>query len=125
MAEVGEEHASLWTLAVPPLVWAVHFLASYLTVAVWCAKLSGEGRALGGARIALASYTAMALAVLALTGARGLRKARHAGARPPHDADTPEDRYRFLGRAALLLSGLSAVAIAYETLVIVFVRSCD
>jgi len=42
----------------------------------------------------------------------------------PHDADTPEDRHRFLGFATLLLSGLSAVAVIYTALVVVVFRSC-
>ena len=37
----------------------------------------------------------------------------HGNATLPHDDDTPEDRHRFLGFAALLLSALSAVAVIY------------
>lgn len=122
--KVAEEHANLWTLAFPPLVWAAHFLLSYCTAAVWCAKFAENGE-LGTARVAVAIYTAAALAVLLLSGARGYRKQRLGKVRAPHDRDTPEDRYRFLGYAAMLLSGLSAIAVCYASLVVVFIRSCE
>jgi hypothetical protein len=123
--KVEEEHANLWTLAFPPIVWAVHFLLSYCTAAVWCAKFAGTSGALGTARIAIAVYTAAALAALLISGARGYRRQSLGNERAPHDRDTPEDRYRFLGYAAMLLSGLSAIAVCYAALVVVFIRSCE
>jgi hypothetical protein len=41
-----------------------------------------------------------------------------------HDLDSPEDRHRFLGFATLLLSGLSAVAVAYAALAATFFDTC-
>jgi hypothetical protein len=123
--KVDEEHANLWTLAFPPIVWAAHFLLSYCTAAVWCAKFAGEDRGLSTARFAIAIYTAAALAALVLAGYRGYRKQRLGNGRAPHDRDTPEDRYRFLGYAAMLLSGLGALAVCYAALVVVFIRSCE
>ena len=35
---------SLWTLIVPPTVWAAHFLFSYLWAAIHCAKVGGFPR---------------------------------------------------------------------------------
>jgi hypothetical protein len=123
--KVAEQHASLWTLAFPPIVWAGHFLLSYCTAAVWCAKFSGQDGSLGTARVAVSAYTAAALAALLLSGLSGYRKQRLGAVQAPHDGDSPEDRYRFLGYAAMLLSGLSAIAVCYAALVVVFIRSCE
>ena len=38
---VRELKVTLWTLIVPPSVWAAHFLFSYLWAAIRCAKLGG------------------------------------------------------------------------------------
>lgn len=122
---IDEEHASLWSLAVPPLIWAVHFLLSYWTAAVWCAKVAGSGGTLAGARIAVAVYSLVALAALALTGWRGYRQHRLDRVAGPTDDDSPESRYRFMGYAAMLLSGLSAIAIVYAALVVAVIRSCE
>jgi hypothetical protein len=121
---IDEEHASLWTLAVPPLIWAAHFLLSYWTAAVWCAKFAGLGGTLSSARIAIALYSLLALAALAFTGLRGYRRHRLASKPAPHDDDSPESRYRFMGYAAMLLSGLSAIAVIYAALVVVVIGSC-
>jgi hypothetical protein len=122
--EVPENGDNLWVLAAAPAIWAAHFMLSYGSVAIWCAKLAGPDGSLSSVRIALATYTAVALAGLGLVGRRGWRRHRLGGAAPPHDGDTPEDRHRFLGLATLLLSGLSAVAILYATLPAVFIGTC-
>lgn len=121
--DLPESEESLFTLAAPPLVWAAHFLASYITVAIYCAKLGGPDGSLGPARIAVGVYTVVALAVLGSLGRRGYRRHRvDDGA--PHDDDSPVGRHRFLGLATALLAGLASLAIAYTALVAVFVRSC-
>lgn len=122
---LGERDESLWTLAAPPVLWAVHFLLSYATAALWCAKLAGPGGSLGGARLAIAVYTVLALVGVCVFGIRGYGRHRLGAAPLPHDSDTPEDRHRFLGFATLLLAGLSAVAIIYSGLAALFIRSCD
>jgi hypothetical protein len=122
--DVRERALELWALAASPTLWAVHFLLSYGTAAVWCAKVAGLGGSLAGARAAIAIYTAVALAAIALVGWRGYRRHRLPGGDPPHDDDTPEDRHRFLGFATALLSGLSAVATVYSALAAVFIGSC-
>ena len=111
-------------LAASPLVWAAHFLLSYITAAVWCAKFAQPGDSLSGVRIAIGIYSVLALAAIAAVGWRGLRSHRHGQAALPHDADTPEDRHRFLGFATLLLSGLSAVAVLYASLAVLFIGDC-
>jgi hypothetical protein len=117
-----EARASLLALAAPPLAWAAHFLLSYGTAAVYCAKLAGAGGSLGAARWAITAYTAAALAVVAWLGWRGyLLQRSSAGARHAGSVLASE---RFLGFTALLLACLSELAIAYGALVILFVRDC-
>lgn len=118
-----ERHESLWWLTASPVLWAAHFLACYLTAAIWCAK-AGRDVALTGVRGAVAAYTAAALAGIGLVAWHGLRRHRYGSAAVPHDFDTPGDRHRFLGFATLLLSGLSAVAVIYAALAAVFVGTC-
>lgn len=123
-SDLPEKHDSLWTLAASPLIWAAHLLISYSTVAIWCAKLAGPDGPLGAARLAVAIYTVVGLAGIAIIGWRGFKRHRLGDSSVPHDADSPEDRHRFLGFATLLLSGLSAVAIVYAGLAAVFIGSC-
>jgi len=123
--ETREERQSLWMLTASPVIWAVHFLASYLTAAIWCAKFAGTGGSLWQVRIAIGVYTAVALAGIAAFAWIGYRRHSFGQATVPHDFDTPEDRHRFLGFATLLLSALSAVATVYMALVVLFVGDCN
>lgn len=127
MARLEEHRENLWLIAASPAIWAVHFVAAYATAAVWCGKYAAAGGSLAPARVSIAIYTAIALAAVGWIGWRGYRRHRLGGASAttPHDADTPEDRHRFLGYTTLLLSGLSALAIVFEALVIVLIRSCQ
>lgn len=119
-----EHDDSLWYLPAAPLVWAAHFLLCYATAAVWCAKLVSRDGSLLPVQIAIAAYTTVSLIAVAWLGWRGFK--RHRERRPaPHDADTPEDRRAFLGFASLLLAGLSAIAIVYEALPALLIRSCQ
>ena len=122
--DTHERNQSLWMIVISPTIWAVHFLASYITAAVWCAKFAGRDGPLESARWTIAAYTIVALAGIGFTGWRGYRRHTYGTATVPHDFDTPEDRHRFLGYATVLLSGLSAVATIFEALVIVFVETC-
>ena len=124
MAELPEKDESLWILTASPVIWAAHFLASYITAAVWCAKVVGRTGPLGSVRLAIAVYTVVALVGIGLIGWRGFRKHDLGPANVPHGFDTPEDRHRFLGFATLLLSVLSAVATVYVALAAVFLRTC-
>jgi hypothetical protein len=87
-------------------------------------KVAGPGGSLGGVRVAIAVYTVLALGGIGVIGWRALRRHRYGTATLPHDDDSPEDRHRFLGFSALLLSGLSAVAVLYAALAAVFIGSC-
>ena len=112
-------------LAASPSIWAAHFLLSYATASIWCVKLANAEASLAPVRLAIAGYTMIALVTIGVVGYIGLRRHRHERAALPHDADSPEDRHRFLGFATLLLSGLSVVAVVYAALAAVFVGSCE
>lgn len=116
---------TLWWLVVSPVIWAVHFLLSYISAAIWCAKLAGPDLGLGPVRGAIAVYTVLALIGVGLTGYRGWRGHSFGSAAIPHDFDTPEDRHRFIGLAVVLLSSLSAVGIAYAALAPLFIGTCQ
>lgn len=123
-ASTHESEQSLWRLTAGPVIWAAHFLACYLTAAIWCARYAGPDGSLGWVRGAVAGYTAVALAGIGLAALSGWRRHRHGTASAPHDADTPEDRHRFLGLATVLLAGASAMATVFVSLAAVFIRTC-
>jgi len=124
MEALAEKKESLWRLIVSPTIWAAHLMLSYVTAAIFCAKVAGRDGSLAPVRWAIAIYTLAALLGIAWNGFDGYRRHRHGNAMLPHDDDTPADRHRFLGFATTLLAALSAVATVYAALVIVFVRSC-
>lgn len=114
----------LWWLTFSPLVWALHFLASYITTAIWCAKFSESDGAATEVRLAVAAYTAFALALIILIGTISFRRHRTGTGVPPHDDPTLIDQRRFLGFAAFLLSCLSGIATVFTALVYLLVGSC-
>ena len=124
MSQTSEKHQSLWLLTASPLIWAAHFLLCYATASIWCAKVVGPGGSLAVVRVAIVVYTSLALSGIGIVGWIGYRRHSFGHAEPPHDADTPEDRHRFLGFATLLLSALSAVAVLYAALVAIFFGTC-
>ena len=124
MTRVAEKYQSLWLLIASPIIWAAHFLLSYITAAIWCEKVAGPGGSLAFALVAIAVYTLLALVGIGVVGWMGYRRHNLGNADLPHDDDTPEDRHRFLGFATLLLSALSAVAVIYAALAAVFIGSC-
>ena len=122
--DTGESNQSLWLLITSPTIWTVHFLACYLTAAIWCAKYAGPDRSLGNVRVAIAVYTVLALMGIGVTGFIGYRRNRFHHSTMPHDRDTPEDRHGFLGFATLLLSGLSFIATLFVALAAYFIKEC-
>ena len=120
-----ETRESLWLITFGPTIWAAHFVLSYVTAAVWCAKIAGRTGLLGDARLLIGAYTVVALIGIGVTGVRGWKRHHFGTASVPHDFDTPEDRHRFLGFATLLLCGLSFVATVFVMLSVVFIRSCE
>ena len=119
-----EERESLWLLIVSPTIWAAHFLLSYISAAIWCAKYAARYGSIEPVRWAIVVYTVIALAGIAWNGRSGLRRHRFQSESLPHDFDTPGDRHRFLGFATVLLAGLSAVATVFAAFVVLFFDDC-
>lgn len=120
----SEKRQTLWLLAASPTIWAIHFLACYITAAVWCAKVGGVSGPIGWVPTAVGIYTAVALLAVGLVTWIGWRRHEYGTATVPHDFDTRADRHRFLGFATVLLSILSAVAVIYVAVVAAFFGSC-
>ena len=115
----------LWRVIASPIVWAVHFLFCYVYAAIYCEKL-GRDAPLGDARIAVTAATVAALAVIGYFSWR-LWQVR---ARSVTDNDfefehnTPEERHRFLSHVALMLCLLSAVAVIYIAIPMLYLVNC-
>lgn len=120
-----ERRETLWLLTAGPAIWALHFVLSYVTASVWCAKIVGRNGSLDGARAAVGVYSLLALIGIGLVTWRGLRHMAIGKATVPHDFDSAADRHRFLGFATVLLCGLSLIATAYVTLSAAFIKSCQ
>jgi len=112
--------ASLWTLIVPPTVWAVHFLFSYLWAALNCAKV---GRFATFPTL-FAVGTVAALLVILVAGYIAWIQQRTPGDDPPHEQGTRIDRLRFIATATLLLAGLSFVGVIFTATPVVFLTDC-
>jgi hypothetical protein len=123
-APLAERRESLWSLVASPAIWAVHFLLSYATAAVWCAKVAGTGGSLAAARIAIGVYTIVALGAIGVIAWRAVSRHRAGRAAAPPSADSPAGRHGFLGFATAALSGLSAIAIVYAAMAALIVRDC-
>lgn len=122
--ETHESRQSLWRLTISPGTWAVHFLACYISAAIWCEKYAGRDGSLGWVRPAIAIYTAVALIVIGLNAWDGWKRHKLGRATLPHDYDTPEDRHRFLGFSTFLLAMLSAVATIFTGIVAFYFYDC-
>ena len=119
-----EHKDNILLLTLGPLIWAAHLLLSYGTASIWCGKMVETGGSLGAVRGAIVVYTLAGLAATAVVAWMGYRRHRTGGASLPHDDDSPEDRYRFIGYATFLLACLSFAAIAYAGSITLFFRSC-
>ena len=122
--EVHESRQSLLLLIAAPTVWALHFLACYITAAIWCEKVAGRDGELNGARWVIAFMTVVALLGIWFNGRAGWRRHTFGHSTLPHDFDTPEDRHRFLGFATFLLAVLSAIAVVFVAIVAFFFSDC-
>ena len=118
-----ERHESLWLLTISPAIWSAHFLLSYLTAAVWCAKAPGPDAGLDDVRLAIGIYTVTALLGIGMTGWVAWRRQEVIGF-DTGPGDTAENRHQFLAFATFILSGLSAVATVYVALAPVFIGNC-
>lgn len=119
-ARIRGLQVTLWTLIVPPGVWAVHFIFCYLWVAVSCAKMGAFPRF----TVAFVIGTAVALAIIVASGAIAWVQSRTPGDPPPHEAGTDVDRLRFIATSTLLLAGLSFVAVVFTAAPALMLTDC-
>ena len=125
LPDAGVPGESLWAMIVAPTIWAVHFLLCYILAAVFCARAGAPSADLATVRWWIAVFTVLALGAIAVCGIQAFRLGHFMeGKAAPHDADTIQDRRRFLAYASLLLSGLSFVATLFVALPAVFFTSC-
>jgi hypothetical protein len=111
---------TLWTLIVPPTVWAAHFLFSYLWAAIHCAKVGGFPRL----PILYAVGTVVALLLIAGAGIIAHLQSRVPGDTPPHEEGTDSDRMRFLAFSTVLLAALSFVGVLFTAAPVLFLTDC-
>lgn len=115
----------LWRVIAAPIVWALHFLFCYIYGAVYCAK-AGRDASLDGPTTVIVGATVVALSLIALS-THHLWKVR---GRSLTDNDfefehnTPEERHRFLSHVALMLCVLSAVAVLYVAIPMIYLSNC-
>jgi hypothetical protein len=114
---------NLWALALPPTVWALHFLFCYVFAAVRCAK-SAPLDSIDDVRVFIAAATAVALLLVMGSGYVAWAQARIPGDPPPHQDSSKEDRSRFVAVSTLLLAALSIVAIIFTALPAFMFRDC-
>lgn len=115
--------SNLWTLIVPPTMWALHFLFCYIYAAIRCAK-SGSTEVIGDVRLLIGVATLLSLAVVLASGYVAWAHSQIEGDPPPHQESTLEDRIRFLATAKLLLAALSFIAIVFTALPAFMFEDC-
>lgn len=115
----------LWRVIAAPIIWAGHFLFCYVFVAIYCEK-AGRGASLDQPTLVVTGATALALGGIGLS-THHIWRVR---ARSLTDNDfefehnTPEERHRFLSHVALMLCALSAVAVLYITIPMLYLSTC-
>ncbi len=115
----------LWQVIFAPIVWAGHFLFCYVYGAVYCAKSSRDA-SLEGPTLVIVGATVLALVLIGLST---LRLWRVRG-RSLTDNDfefehnTAEELHRFLSHVALMLCVLSAIAVLYVAIPMLYLTSC-
>lgn len=108
-----------------PVVWALHFLFSYVYAAIYCEK-SGRSAALDQPTIAVVVATIVALALIGWSTLT-LWRVRERSVTDndfEFEHNTPEERHRFLSHVALMLCVLSAVAVLYVTIPMLYLDTC-
>jgi len=108
-----------------PIVWALHFLFCYVYGAIYCAK-AGRDASLAGPTIVIIGATIVALALIGLS-TRHLWKVRGRSLTDndfEYEHNTPEERHRFLSHVALMLCGISAIAVLYVAIPMLYLTSC-
>lgn len=119
------------SIVLGPIVWSAHFVLVYVYNAIACAKRFAGTEWMG---LPLVPLVVIGLTVLALAMIGGLawlawirfREVRHA-AHLVHEKDIEESvpaRQRFMASSALLLCGISAVAVLMVGLPALWVPPC-
>lgn len=123
-SRLRHRETSLWFLIAGPAIWSAHFLVSYVTAAIYCAK-AAPPHDMDPVQGVIAVATVAALAAIGVAGWLAARKWR-IGLRgwTEHKRSTLDDRQRFMGHATWLLCALSAVATIYVALPAIFAASC-
>lgn len=117
---VAKLKVTLWSLIVPPTVWAVHFLFSYLWAAIHCAKVGGFPRL----PILYAAGTMVALLLILAAGVVAHLQSHVPGDPAPHEEGTDSDRIRFLAFSTVLLAALSFVGVIFTAAPVLFLTDC-
>ena len=125
MRLIPKDVESLWTLFTAPTIWALHFLACYVTAAVFCAKADAAPFSFEAMRLALGVVTLVALSGIVLSAYLAWRQWGFGSGDPPHDEPTRKDRLLFQGFATLLLSGLSFIAVVFGAVPLLFLGACQ
>ena len=115
----------LWSVIIAPTIWALHFLVCYCGAAIYCQKF-GRDAELGNIRMLVIGATVVALLGIGLSTLR-LWRVRGRSLTDndfEYEHDTPEERHRFLSHIALMLCVLSAVAVIYVTIPMLYLSSC-
>lgn len=97
-----------------PLIWAVHFLTIYAFAALACARRFAHIEWLGTGVVAwaISLFSLLAIAAISLLAWRFSRSKK-------------QDEAGFAYRTAIVLSGLSVVAIIWETVPVFLVPACE
>lgn len=115
----------LWRVIISPSIWALHFLACYVAAAIYCEKL-GRDAPLGDIRLLVVVVTVVALGGISWS-TLGLWRVHERSLTDndfEYEHNTPEERHRFLSHVALMLSVLSAVAVIYVTIPMLYLETC-
>ena len=126
--EVRRETGSgtdLWRVIISPTIWALHFLACYVAAAIYCEKM-GRDAPLDDIRLLVITVTLVALGGI-FWSTLGLWRVHDRSLTDDdfeYEHNTPEERHRFLSHVALMLSILSAVAVIYVAIPMLYLESC-
>jgi drug/metabolite transporter (DMT)-like permease len=119
------EGASLWQLITGPTIWAVQFVVCYPLAAVFCAKLGRTASLVPVRWLVLGiSITALVGLLLLFISAWRVRQPSVTEEDLTFEANSPEERHRFLTHVTLTLTTLSIVGVIYTTIPVFVVDTC-
>ena len=115
----------LWRVIAAPAAWALHFIFVYGFTAVYCEK-AGRGASLNMPTVVIVAATLVALAAIGWSTHRLWRVRGRSLTDDDFEFEhnTPEERHRFLSHVALMLCVLSAVAVLYVTIPMLYLSTC-